>query len=75
MTFVTRNVGVIDSIIRTLISIGLIYVGYFNDSIIIDPFSRNIISLIGVLSLIIVTIGICPLYSLAGINTCANKDK
>lgn len=71
----TRNIGGIDSIIRTLISIGLIYIGFVNDSIIIDPFSRNIISLIGVLSLIVVTVGICPLYSLAGINTCANKDK
>lgn len=75
MLFVTRNIGVIDGITRAVITAGLIYMGFISNSIVSDPFSKDIIALISVTSLLIIIIGIYPLYSLAGISTCAKKDK
>lgn len=71
----TKNIGRLDQVIRILISLILIYIGFINKQMINDPFSSNIIGSIGILSLVVAVVRICPLYILAGINTCKNKEK
>lgn len=71
----TKNMGRLDQLLRVGISLGLIYVGFVNERIIPDVLSSYVIGSIGVLSLIIALFGFCPLYVVAGINTCTKGNK
>ena len=70
-----RNVGRLDQLLRVGISLGLIYVGFVNEKIIVDELSSYVIGIIGVLNLVVALVGFCPLYVVAGINTCAKGNK
>ena len=67
---ITKNIGRTDQIIRLLISITLVYIGFLDTGIISDRMSANIIGSIGVINLFIAIIRFCPLYHASGINTC-----
>lgn len=70
MSFIdSKNIGRFDQTLRIGISIALIYLGFIAN-IIQDEFSAIIIGVMGLLSLIIALVRFCPLYKLAGINTC-----
>ena len=71
----TKNVGRLDQLLRIGISLGLIYVGFINEEIITDVLSSYVIGAIGILNLIVALVGFCPLYVVAGINTCAKGNK
>ena len=70
-----RNVGRLDQLLRVGISLGLIYVGFVNEKIIVDELSSYVIGIIGVLNLVVALVGFCPLYVVAGINACAKGNK
>ena len=69
------NVGRLDQVLRVGISLILIYVGFIDSSLIEDSLSSNIIGTIGVLNLIVALSRFCPLYVIAGINTCQTDKK
>ncbi len=58
----SRNMGGIDRILRIVIGLGLISLVF------VGP--QTLWGLIGIIPLLTATIGICPLYSLIGVNTC-----
>ncbi|VAW60121.1 hypothetical protein MNBD_GAMMA08-1924 [hydrothermal vent metagenome] len=64
-----KNIGRIDQILRTGISIGLIYISLIDKAFIRDDFSSYIIGALGIISLVIALIQYCPLYAFANINT------
>ena len=68
-----KNIGRLDQILRIGISMVLIYLGFIDKEVISDALSANIIGTIGVLNLIVATVRFCPLYIVAGINTCQKK--
>ena len=70
-----RNIGRLDQIIRTGISLLLIYIGFIEISILDDALSSMILGIIGCVSLLFAIIGICPLYSACGINTCSQQQE
>ena len=70
-----KNVGRLDQLLRVGISLGLIYVGFINDQIIADVLSSYVIGSIGILNIIVAFAGFCPLYVVAGIDTCAKGNK
>lgn len=70
-----KNIGRFDQMLRIGLSFGLIYVGFINVQLINDTFSSNIIGILGVLNLIVALVRVCPLYTLAKIDTCHQKDK
>jgi len=70
-----KNIGRIDQILRTGISMGLIYIGIIDKAFIKDDFSSYIIGALGIINLLIALIRFCPLYAFAGINTCTNESK
>jgi len=67
------NVGRLDQILRMGISLFLIYIGFIDENFIYDSLSSYTIGVLGALSLIVSIIRFCPLYTLAGINTCQIK--
>lgn len=67
------NVGRLDQMFRIGISFVLIYIAFIDDGFISDPLSSYIIGTIGILNLIVATVRFCPLYIVAGINTCPTK--
>ncbi len=74
MTF-QKNIGILDFILRLGISAGLIYVGFLDQTLISDAFSRQMIGVLGVVSLVIALARFCPLYALVGFNTCPIKGE
>jgi len=61
-----KNVGDVDVIIRVILGLGIIGLGIL---------LQSWWGLIGILPLATGFFGICPLYSLFGISTCATKNK
>ncbi len=70
-----KNIGRIDQILRTGISLGLIYISLIDKAFIRDDFSSYIIAALGIISLIVALVQYCPLYALANINTRSYENE
>ncbi len=68
-----QNVGYLDQVLRLGISAILIYIGYFDESIVHDALSRWIILGIGIVNFVVAATRYCPLYVVVGINTCPHR--
>jgi hypothetical protein len=64
------NVGMIDRIVR--VAIGLLLIAYAIP-IGFAPSGWNWVGWIGVVPLVTGIVGICPLYGILGLSTCASK--
>lgn len=64
-----HNIGKADKIIRIIIGLALLSLIFLLDG------SLRWIGLIGIIPLITVVTGNCPLYSVIGVNTCSAPDK
>lgn len=69
------NIGGIDRILRVGISLLMIYFGFINDTIIADQVASTILGTLGLASMFVAAIGICPLYFIIGFNTCSSEDE
>lgn len=65
-----KNVGRIDQVLRVGIGALLIYISLIDTGIIADSFASGVVAFIGSVNLLVGLIGVCPFYSLVGINTC-----
>ena len=65
----SHNMHPIDRFFRILLSIVLIYIGFFNREWVSDAVLGALLGGFGVINLISAAIGVCPVYALAGINT------
>jgi len=65
-----KNIGVLDMVLRISLSMGAIYVGFIDSDLISDDLSSMIIGILGTVNLVVALARFCPLYKLAGINTC-----
>lgn len=70
-----KNIGRLDQVLRIGISLVLIYVALINPDMVPDQLSSWIIGGIGFASLFFAIVRSCPLYSLAGINTCSREER
>jgi len=70
-----KNVGSIDKILRIII--GLVLVGYaLAPTLGLMPATGyNVYGWVGVIPLGTALLGICPLYSIIGLKTCATRAK
>jgi len=64
-----RNLGNLDRLIRFAVSIALIYIGFFATHLINDPLFNFLIGAFGVLNLVSVALGVCLIYTAAGISS------
>lgn len=68
------NLSTTDRIIRTLVGIGCIYVGFIDQNIITNNIISILVGIFGIVNIVAAVISHCPVYGLAGFSTCA-KDK
>lgn len=67
------NLGKIDSIIRIIIGVVGIYLGFMENPILSPSISKTIIGVVGVILGVTGIFRFCPIYLLAGIRT--DKDE
>ncbi len=63
------NIGRMDQIIRLVISLAMIYIGFIDKAILPDPVSSLVLGIFGVINLVVALVRYCPLYAVTGINT------
>jgi hypothetical protein len=68
-----RNLGAFDRILRSGISLAMIYFGFFSNYLITDHLAGLVLGAMGVGSLVVALIGYCPLYGLIGFSTYIPK--
>lgn len=71
----TKNIGRFDQVLRIGISMGFIYVGFIDESIIDDSFSAMAVGIFGIINLFVATVRFCPLYLAISVNTCHHEGK
>lgn len=64
----STNVGSIDRVIRIVVGLALLWYALFA-----APTGYNWVGWIGVIPIVTALVGVCPLYSILGINTCPVK--
>jgi hypothetical protein len=70
-----RNVGLIDRILRAGIGAAMIYVGFLNPTLVADHVARMVLGGMGVIMIVVATVGICPMYSAIGFTTAPAKGR
>lgn len=68
------NVGRLDQILRIGIGLVLIWVGFIDDTLIRDRLIATLIGVFGTLNLLAALLRVCPIYTVAGINTDKQDD-
>ena len=66
---INNNMSGLDRIIRVFLSGVCIYIGFVDKSLINDPLLDTLVGVFGVFNLLVIAVGVCPVYYLAGINT------
>lgn len=67
-----KTVGSTDKVIRIILGIILLILAFATS---VGPAGKVILIILGVVAILTALTGICPLYSLFGINTCKVKNK
>lgn len=70
---IKKNMGKIDQLIRLLVGLTLIYIGFIETTIVSDSVLRWLLGLIGVVNFASALVATCPLYHLIHFSTCENK--
>lgn len=65
----TRNMGPVDQVFRTLMGLTCMYLGPFSDWLTSDFMSGVLLALVGLLVIVSSLTGFCPFYYAAGFNT------
>ena len=69
------NVGKLDQILRFVLSLSMIYFGFFSDRLIADQLAGILLGAFGVGILLTAIFKFCPLYVLIGFNSCGMKKE
>ena len=67
MSFLTRNEGTVDRVVRVVLGVGLLSL------IFVGP--QTLLGLFGLVPLLTGIAGSCPLYTLLGLSTCPLENK
>ena len=68
MTF-NRNMHPIDQILRVLLGITLIYIGFFDRELVSDALLGSLLGAFGVVNMVSGFVAFCPVYAVAGLST------
>ncbi|WP_455234678.1 YgaP family membrane protein [Thiogranum longum] len=64
------NMSRFDQVVRIAIGLMLIYAGFVDTHVIADTFVASVVGVFGMVNIVVASIRFCPVYTLAGINTC-----
>ncbi|MEJ2360411.1 MAG: DUF2892 domain-containing protein [Gammaproteobacteria bacterium] len=70
-----RNLHTLDRIVRLVLGLGCIYIGFIDRSIIGNALAAFLVGLFGVINLFAAFFSYCPIYGLTGISTCRSKER
>ncbi|WP_210396781.1 YgaP family membrane protein [Motiliproteus sediminis] len=65
-----RNVGVADMVVRLVLALALLYLGFVDNPIMSEGLPKTIIGFFAFVPLITGLLRFCPLYALIGVTTC-----
>lgn len=68
-----RNIGTVDMAIRLVLGIVLVYIGFFENSIVSSGLPKTIIAVFAFVPLLTGLARFCPLYALIGASTLIEK--
>lgn len=68
-----RNVGIADMVVRLVLALALLYLGFVDNPIMSDGLPKTIIGFFAFVPLITGLVRFCPLYALIGVTTCDTK--
>lgn len=72
---IKRNLHTIDMIIRLVIGVALVYVGFIDTSYISNSTVRILLGIFGAVNIVAGLVKSCPIYALAGISTYREKTE
>jgi len=64
-----KNMGLLDRGIRLIVGSLFIYFGFFDRSVITDPFSGALVGIVGIVMMVASMFAYCPAYVLIGLST------
>lgn len=70
-----RNLHIIDIIVRIIIGLVLIYVGFIDTSYITNSTVRILLGVFGAVNIVAALMRSCPIYHLAGISTYRKESE
>lgn len=70
---IEKNMCLLDRVIRVFVSFACLYLGFVDPSIIGDTLLATLVGIFGAFNLLVIAVGVCPVYYMAGINT-AKKE-
>jgi hypothetical protein len=70
---ITKNLGLLDRVLRLGASSAIIYIGFFDNPLIEDPVVGTALGLFGAANMIVALVGNCPLYTLINFSTCREQ--
>ena len=68
-----KNVGMADRILRFGVSTFMIYLAFFDNSLIQDQLAAIVLGVFGIIIMLSAIVGACPLYGLVGFNSAADE--
>lgn len=70
-----NNMSALDRVARVFVSMACIYLGFIDNNLIDDTLLAGLVGGFGVFNLLVIAVGVCPVYYLAGINTAKQPDE
>ena len=71
---IKKNMCTLDRIIRVFLSLGCLYLGFVDTTIIGEQLLATLVGIFGAFNLLVIAIGVCPVYYMAGISTTSKDD-
>lgn len=73
-SFVRKNMGTIDRIIRVLTGLVMMYFGFINQAVIGNMTINIIVGIFGIISILFAYIAFCPIYTLGNVSTAKKSS-
>ena len=73
-SFVRKNMGLIDRLIRTVSGLVMMYVGFYDQAIIGNLTINIIVGCFGIISIAFAYIAFCPIYTFGNISTAKKSS-
>jgi len=70
-----RNLHPLDRLIRALIGLVCVYIGFIDQSIIGNTLASILVGIFGVINLFAAAVSYCPIYGITGISTYRGDNR
>lgn len=67
--FSSKNMGLVDRLIRTATGLFMMYLGFINQAVIGNVTINMIVGFFGIISILFAYLAFCPIYTLGNIST------